>query len=115
MAGQSIHYSRACHNQTRTNIAMNKERASTLLLGELEKLKSVPYEQLKTLVLRDEPDSYVIVDEDTKYEIKIFYRWDSGKPGNIRVVGNINVAGGWSAYRPHSEDFIVRSDGSLVE
>jgi len=94
---------------------MNKKRASEILLEQLEKLKSIPYAQLKDFVLRDVPDAYEVVDGDATYDIKIIYRWDSGKPGNIRVAGNISVSGGWSAYRPLSGDFIVRPDGSRVE
>ena len=94
---------------------MNKEKASKILLEQLEKIKAIPYAQLVTFVLKDESVSYEVNDGDTTYEIKLLYYWDSGKPGNIRVIGNINVAGGWSAYRPHSEDFIVRPDGSFIE
>jgi hypothetical protein len=97
------------------NSAMNKVRASQILLAQLEKYKSMPFEQLKGFVLRDEPDAFEVVDGNTTYDIEIMFYWDSGKPGNIRVMGHINVSGGWSAYRPHSEDFIVRPDGSLVE
>jgi hypothetical protein len=94
---------------------MNKERASKVLLEQLEKYKAIPYDQLKEFVLRDEPDAFTVADGDTTYDIEILYYWDSGKPGNIRVIGHINVSGGWSAYRPHSEDFIVRPDGSFIE
>jgi hypothetical protein len=101
--------------RARASTAMNKERASKVLLEQLEKFKTLSYAQLKERVLRGESGSYDLSDGDTKFEIEINYFWDSGKPGNIRVAGAINVARGWSAFRPHCEAFIVRPDGSLIE
>src|SRR4051794_33842976 len=96
-------------------LAMNKERASQILLEQLEKAKALSYAQLKTFVLQGKSDNYDLIDGGKTYEIEIQYFWDSGKPGNIRVAGAINESGGWSAYRPHSEDFIIRPDGSFIE
>ncbi len=90
-------------------------RETSTILGQLEKIKAIPYSQLKDRVLRDDQDAYEVVDGNTTYDIEIMYYWDSGKPGDIRVFGAISESGGWGSYIPHTEDFIIRSDGSLIE
>jgi hypothetical protein len=94
---------------------MNQEEARQVVLEELKRFKSMPYAHLREFVLQEKADAYYLSHSDTKYEIKVMFYWDIGKPGNIRVIGQINVSGGWSAYRPYSQDFIMRPDGSLVE
>jgi hypothetical protein len=94
---------------------MNKERGSQILLEQLGKVKALSYAQLKDFVLQGHSDNYEVTDGGTTYEIEINFFWDSGKPGNVRVVGAINESGGWSAYKPLTQSFIVRPDGSFIE
>ncbi len=97
------------------NTALIKEKASKTLLEQLEKIKAIPYAQLKDRVLLNEHDAYEVVDGNTTYDVEIMYYWDSGKPGNIRVAGAISESGGWGSYIPHTEGFILRPDGSFIE
>lgn len=93
---------------------MSNERVSRVLSKELSKVRGLSYGQLYERVLRDDPDAYEVVEDGITYDIEIMYFWDGGKPGDIRVACAINVSGGWSAYFPRSDDFIMRPDGSLV-
>jgi hypothetical protein len=95
---------------------MNKEDAKQVVLEELKKYKALPYAQLRDFVIQGKIEAYDIVRGNTTYNIEILFFWDSHrKKQNIRVIGNVNVSGGWSAYKPHTESFIVRPDGSFVE
>jgi hypothetical protein len=49
----------------------------------------------------------------TRYQVEITAFWDSGKPGNLRVLAAIDD-GGWRAFKPLSTDFIMAPDGSFV-
>jgi hypothetical protein len=95
---------------------MNKEEARLIVAEELKKYETMPYEQLRNFVLQEKVDAYEVNRSNTTYEIDITFLWDDHlKKNDIRVIGHINVSGGWSAFRPLTGDFIMRPDGTLVD
>ncbi len=95
---------------------MNKEEARQVVLEELKKYEKIPYEQLRDFVLQGKINAYQVIRGDTTYDIEILFHWDSRhEKRDIRVAGLINVSGDLSVYRPLSEDFILRPDGSFIE
>jgi hypothetical protein len=49
----------------------------------------------------------------TQYQVDVQVRWDDKPNGDIRVLGGIDD-GGWRAFAPLSEDFILGPDGKFV-
>jgi hypothetical protein len=47
------------------------------------------------------------------YQTEIQGVWDDGKPGNLRILGSVDD-GGWRAFSPLGDDFIIAPDGSFV-
>jgi hypothetical protein len=46
--------------------------------------------------------------------VEVLALWDEGRPGgNLRVMVSIDD-GGWRAFKPLTEDFIIAPDGSFV-
>jgi hypothetical protein len=50
---------------------------------------------------------------ETQYQVTIQVFWDSKPHGDLRVVGSIDD-GGWRAFLPLSDSFIMAPDGSFV-
>ncbi len=48
-----------------------------------------------------------------EYQIEVEVFWDGQQGGDIRVLGSIDD-GGWSAFRPLCEDFIIAPSGKFV-
>jgi len=91
---------------------MDKREAKELLDSELGKYRTRPYEEL--LPLRGEPDVYSFVGPSGKrYQVEVQAFWDSGRPGNLRVMASIDD-GGLSAFRPLCKDFIIAPDGTFI-
>ena len=49
----------------------------------------------------------------TQYQVDVQVRWDDKPNGDIRVLGGIDD-GGWRAFAPLTEDFILGPDGKFV-
>ncbi len=47
------------------------------------------------------------------YQVETVAVWDGGKEGDLRVMVTVDD-GGWRAFVPLSEHFILAPDGSLV-
>ena len=91
---------------------MSRQAAQALLVEEIQRYRSRTYEEL--LRLRTEVDDYELVGPSgILYGIEVNAFWDSGKPGDLRVIMAID-GGEVSAGRPISEGFIISPDGSFV-
>lgn len=91
---------------------MNKEEARAELAKEMQLWRSRSYSELAGLL--DE----VIVKEvagptGATYQIEIQIFWDAQLGGNLRVLGGIDD-GGWSAFKPLSDSFIMAPDGTFI-
>lgn len=92
---------------------MDTQEARRLIEEQLAKYRMMGYTAL--LRLLDEQETFELEGAGgTKYQIEITAVWDSRKGGDLRVIGCIDD-GGWRAFVPLSSDFIVRSDGTLVD
>lgn len=49
----------------------------------------------------------------TIYQVQTQAHWDSRKDGDLRIMVAVDD-GGWRAFAPLSEDFILAPDGSFV-
>jgi hypothetical protein len=78
---------------------------------ELARLEKVSYADLAGLTGKVETKEAVGAD-GKKYQLEIQVFWDS-KGGDLRVIVAADD-GGWRAFKPLADSFIMRPDGSLV-
>ena len=84
---------------------MNKTEAKAILAEQLDRYRSKSYRELMILV--GDVDAYEIPGPSGRfYQVEILVMWDHKPRGNLRVGGAIDE-GGWSAFCPLSDDFIV--------
>lgn len=91
---------------------MDKERAAAVLADQLTLYRTKPYAALKDLI--GQVHAYEVSTPDglvCQIEIQAF--WDDKPDGDIRVIGSIDD-GGWSAFSPLSDDFIMTPDGTFL-
>jgi hypothetical protein len=92
---------------------MDKVEAKLILGQELPRYRDRSYDELLSSLkeseyfLRSSPSG-------TNYQIQIRVFFDDHKAKrNLRVIGTIDD-GGWRAFSPLSDDFIIAPDGSFV-
>jgi hypothetical protein len=91
---------------------MNEEVAYALIDAELRRLRQWPYSELAKLI--GTPETKQVVGEDgTSYQLEIEAIWDITKAEDVRVIVSADD-GGWRAFKPLTDDFIMRPDGSFV-
>ncbi|MDP6344846.1 MAG: hypothetical protein QF578_21960 [Alphaproteobacteria bacterium] len=91
---------------------MDKEKARAVLSEALQPYRARSYAELRDLI--GQVDVCEIVNSDgPDFQIEIQAFWDDKPNGNICVSGGIDD-GGWSAFAPLGEDFILAPDGSFV-
>lgn len=93
---------------------MNKAEARKVLAERMRALRENTYAdycawiaEKKTVTLEVQGASGVA------YQIEIVAVWDAAPGGNIRVLGAIDD-GGWHAFRPLCDDFLIAPNGSFV-
>lgn len=89
------------------------EEAKEILAEELEKWRSRSYADLVTTI-GEQAIKEVEGKSGVKYQIEIEVVWDDRHNGNLRVLGAIDD-GGWRAFSPVTDDFILAPDGSFVD
>ena len=86
---------------------MDREQAVTILAEQLGQYRTKPYAELKDLV--GQVDAYEVATPDgLAYQIEIQVLWDGKPDADIRVIAAIDD-GGWTAFSPLSDDFIMTS------
>jgi hypothetical protein len=91
---------------------MDKEKARAVLAEALQPYRAKSYAALRDLI--GQTDVYQIANPDgPDFQIEIEAFWDGRPDGDIRVMGGVDD-GGWSAFAPLSEDFVVAPDGAFV-
>jgi hypothetical protein len=92
---------------------LNKKEAAAVLERELHRRRTIPYAELRKLVVARHIDVLEIEVQGASYQVEIQYFWDGDKEGPIRVLGGIDD-GGWSSLSPISRSFSKGADGSFV-
>ena len=92
---------------------MDSVEAKAVLGAELTKLRALSYTDLVERLLDRHETFEVAGPSGVRYQIELQAFWDD-KPGrNLRVVAAIDD-GGWRAFVPVTDDFILAPDGSFV-
>jgi hypothetical protein len=92
---------------------VNKVEAKAVLAAELEKLRACSYDELIGRLLDKQETLEVTAPSGGWYQIELQAFWDDKPGGDLRILGAIDD-GGWHAYLPVTDDFILSPDGSFV-
>ena len=92
---------------------MNKVEALSLLEGQLRPWRERSWAQLREEV--GQSHRFEVTGESgTCYQGEIQVFWDDKTDGAIRVMASIDD-GGWRAFVPLTDDFILAPDGTFVD
>ena len=107
---------------------MDKAEARRVLADELGRLRGLSYAELRGRIparprhvlgivqVVEEPQEEtreVTAESGTIYQLASQVIWDGKAGGDIRVLVAVDD-GGWSAYKPLTDSFILAPDGSFV-
>jgi hypothetical protein len=92
---------------------VNKVEAKAILATELDKLCACSYEELVGRLLDTQETLELTAPSGVWYQIELQAFWDDKPGGNLRVIGAIDD-GGWRAFVPVTDGFILAPDGSFV-
>jgi len=92
---------------------MDNEEAARVLTQELIRYRLQTYANLQRL-LKDVDAYEVVGPSGAKYQVEIHAVWDDKPNGNLRVMGGIDD-GGWRAFVPLTDDFILSPSGEFVD
>jgi hypothetical protein len=91
---------------------MNKQEALELLADKLAEYRRLSYADL-VAKLGDVDCFEVTGQAGAEYQIEIQFYWDGKADGDLRVMGGIDD-GGWRAFAPLCDDFIISPDGRFI-
>jgi hypothetical protein len=91
---------------------MNKAEAKSLLSQELSRYRELPYAELFALIDHSETLER-IAPSGAVYQIEMQVFVDDASRQTLLVIGSIDD-GGWRAFSPLCEDFILAPDGAFV-
>jgi hypothetical protein len=91
---------------------LDKEEARAVLAEELRKYRNQSYRSLQRLL--SDVDAYCVAGPSgTEYQIEVQAVWDGHPHENLRVMASIDD-GGWRAFVPMSDGFILSASGEFV-
>lgn len=91
---------------------MNEDEAKAILEQELDEYRRRPYSKLLCLVESGETVERRSPSGVT-YQVEVQVFFDDESRLNLRVAGAIDD-GGWRAFKPLCDDFIIAPDGTFV-
>ncbi len=91
---------------------MDKEEAREVIQPIMARYRKYSYAELAAMI-HDVNAREVEGLSGVKYQIEIQVMWDYSEGGDLRVIGCIDD-GGWRAFSPLTDDFLMRPDGSSV-
>jgi len=90
---------------------MDNSEARALLRIHLDAYRHRKYEEL--VMLLGKPEVIQLQGASATYQVEVEVHWDDRPGGAIRVLGSVDD-GGWRAFKPLCDDFIVVPDGTFV-
>jgi hypothetical protein len=92
---------------------MKKKEYQAILEPIMEQYRQKPYSFWESLVEKEQITFEGTTESGREYQVEIDPIWDDKSKGNIRVCFMIDD-GGWRAYCPVGNSFIIAPDGSFV-
>jgi hypothetical protein len=91
---------------------VDKNEAQAILSDHLAEYRKRTYAKL--LPLLEQPETAeIIADSGAWYQLEFQAVWDDRSKQTLRVIGSIDD-GGFRAFLPLSDDFIVAADGTFI-
>ena len=91
----------------------NKLEAREVLAVQLTALRQLSYEQLVERLLDREETFDVAGPSGTQYQVELQAFWDARPNDVLHVLVSVDD-GGWRAFVPLTDSFLVAPDGSIV-
>jgi hypothetical protein len=91
---------------------MNEGIAREILQRELSSWRAKSYRELVEFIDHAHT-AEILGTDDHRYQIEIQSFWDSSRRDNVRVLGTVDD-GGWRAFKPLTEDFVVAPNGEFI-
>jgi hypothetical protein len=92
---------------------MDKAEAAAVARDRIAELRRLSWAELRKRYLGNAETIEVDGPCGVTYQVKTHAVWDGGDEGDLRVFVEVDD-GGWRAFVPLGEDFIVSPDGSFV-
>jgi hypothetical protein len=92
---------------------IDKAEALEVLRREMTGWRGRSYRELASLVGAEKHSFETSGPSNTVYYVTVEALWDNEPKGNVRVLGCVDD-GGWRAFVPLSDSFIVAPDGTFV-
>jgi hypothetical protein len=92
---------------------MNREEAREIARARLAELRRLSWQELRDRYLHRPETVAVSGSSGTVYQVETEVFWDGREEDDLRVFVLVDN-GGWSSFKPLSEDFILARDGSFV-
>ena len=92
---------------------MDKTEARTIAAAKTEELRDMSWAELRDRYLGEPETEEVQAPSGTTYQRETYAVWDGEKEGNLRLFVAVD-GGGWRAFAPLSESFIIAPDGSFI-
>jgi hypothetical protein len=93
---------------------VDKGEARRIAVARIDELRKMTWEQLRQRYLKRSETHEVSGPSGTVYQVMSEAFWDGAKEGDLRVIVKVDD-GGWRAFMPLSEGFILAPDGSFVD
>lgn len=91
---------------------MDNVEAISLLTRELGRYRAMSYSELALLLDQTEHID-VVGASGANYQVEVQVMWDGPRTGDLRVIGAVDD-GGWRAFTPLTDSFILQPDGTFV-
>ncbi|HSM35229.1 MAG TPA: hypothetical protein VK837_02435 [Longimicrobiales bacterium] len=91
---------------------MDEQEAQTILEEHLETWRAKHYEEFVDWI-GETSVAEMAGGSGATYQIEVEVQWDGPKGGPVRVIGGID-GGGWRAFVPLTDGFIMAPDGSFL-
>jgi hypothetical protein len=92
---------------------MDKAEARAVAVARARELRQLSWAELRDRYLDDPETVDVVGSTGATYQVQTLAVWDGAEGGDLRVFVAVDD-GGWRAFAPLSEDFIIGPDGSFV-
>ena len=92
---------------------MDSDEARAVLALHVADYRGRLYSDLVSLIDSQPEPAEVSGPSGARYQIEVVAAWDGTPGGDVRIIGSVDD-GGWRAFAPVSDDFIMRPDGSFV-
>jgi len=93
---------------------VDKSEARGIARAQVSALRQLTWEQLRDRYLSSPQTVEMSGESAVVYQVQTQAVWDSRVDGDLRVMVAVDD-GGWRAFLPLSEDFIIAPDGSFVD